>query len=506
MSDQSANNKRIAKNTILLYIRMFITLIVSLYTSRVLLKSLGVDDYGIYNIIGGVVVLFSFLSNAMTNSTQRYLNYNVGLNDKVGIKKVFCVSMQAHFVISILVLILAESLGLWFVNTRLNIPAERMYAANWVYQLSVLTTCINIMRVPYNAVVIAYEKMSFFAYVSIAETVLKLLIVYALFISANIDKLILYAILLTITSGVIWGVYRFYCRRNYDISRYSNIRSNELFKELMSFTSWYLLGGVAMIGSRQGVNILLNIFFNVAVNAAVGIANQVKNAIYGFVTSFQTAFNPQIVKLYASNEKHALSKLLNRSTKFSFFLMFLLSFPIILCSEKLLSVWLINVPQYAVVFTQLTILSTMFDAVSAPLWTVIGATGRVKYYQIIVSIIIIIDIPLAYFALKYGYSPVSVFFINVLINLFAYVFRLVYARRFVEFSMHTYLGKVVLPCLGVLVISLPIPIVLLMFTKIHWMVLMGISVIFSVFSIYVTGLDKSEKVYIREQLLKKIKR
>ena len=219
MSDQSANNKRIAKNTILLYIRMFITLLVSLYTSRVLLQSLGVDDYGIYNIIGGVVVLFSFLSNAMTNSTQRYLNYNVGLNDENGTKKVFCVSMQAHFVIALIVLLFAETIGLWFVGTQLNIPEDRMYAAHWVYQLSVVTTCVNIMRVPYNAVVIAYERMSFFAYVSIAETVLKLLIVYMLLASGKFDRLILYSILLTITSFIIWFVYRFYCRKNYVISR-----------------------------------------------------------------------------------------------------------------------------------------------------------------------------------------------------------------------------------------------------------------------------------------------
>lgn len=483
---------------------MFITLLVSLYTSRVLLQSLGVDDYGIYNIIGGVVVLFSFLSNAMTNSTQRYLNYNVGVNDEVGTKKVFCVSMQAHFVIVLIVLLLAETIGLWFVETQLNIPEERMYAAHWVYQLSVLTTCVNIMRVPYNAVVIAYEKMSFFAYVSIAETILKLLIVYMLLVSGEIDRLILYSILLTITSFIIWFIYRLFCRRNYVISRYQNIKSKELFKELMSFTSWYLLGGVSMVGSRQGVNILLNIFFNVAVNAAVGIANQVKNAIYGFVTSFQTAFNPQIVKLYASNERASLLQLIYRSTKFSFFLMFILSFPVILCSEDLLSVWLVDVPQYAVRFTQLTIIATMFDAVSAPLWTVVGATGKVKYYQIIVSVIVLIDIPLVYIALKLGYSPVCVFIINVVINMLAFIFRLIYARGIVEFSIYKYVRKVILPCLGVVLFSVPLPILLASSSDIHWTIQMIISIILSTLAILIVGLDVSEKNFIKLLIKRKI--
>ena len=503
---QSVNNKRIAKNTILLYFRMCITLLVSLYTSRVLLQSLGVDDYGIYNIIGGVVVLFSFLSNAMTNSTQRYLNYNVGLNDDTNVKKVFCVSMQAHFAISLIVLLFAETLGLWFVNTQLNIPEERMYAANWVYQLSVFTTCINIMRVPYNAVVIAYEKMSFFAYVSIAETVLKLMIVYALLISAGIDKLILYSILLTITTCVIWYVYRIYCRKNYAISRYSNISSEVLFKELMSFTSWYLVGGIAMVGSRQGVNILFNIFFNVSVNAAVGIANQVKSAIYGFVTSFQTAFNPQLVKLYANNESEALLKLINQSTKFSFILMFLLSFPVILCCEDLLSLWLVDVPQYAVVFTQLTIISTMFDAISAPLWTVIGATGKVKYYQILVSLIILIDIPLAYIALKIGYNPVSVFLLNIIINLFAYIFRLLYAKRYTNIRIPSYLIKVILPCACVCLFALFFAAICAYALDIHWMIQIVMNVFAIILCVYIIGLDSSEKSFIRRLIEQKLKK
>lgn len=497
------SNARIAKNTILLYLRMFVTLLVSLYTSRVLLKSLGVDDYGIYNIIGGIVVLFSFLSNAMTNSTQRFLNYYVGINNEKKIKKVFCAGMQAHFVITVIILILAETIGLWFVGTQLNIPQERMYAAHWVYQFSVLTTCINIMRVPYNAVVIAYEKMSFFAYVSIAETSLKLLVVYLILLSKNADRLILYSVLLTIVSFFVWCIYRYYCRREFSISRYANLRSKGLFREMMSFTSWYLFGGVAMVGSRQSVNILLNIFFNVAVNAAVGIANQVKGAIYGFVTSFQTAFNPQIVKLYAKNETEVLYKLINRATKFSFLLMFLLSFPVILCCEKILSVWLVEVPPYGVVFTQLTIIASLFDAISAPLWTVIGATGKVKYYQILVSVILLTDIPLSYLALKCGYSPTSVFCVNVVVNLMAYMFRLMYAKKIIKINIFSYLKKAIIPCFNVCVCTLPLLIYLTYICELQWFYIIVISLLFSFIFIYLLGLESTEKDFIRNLIIKR---
>ena len=270
----------------------------------------------------------------------------------------------------------------------------------------------------------------------------------------------------------------------------------------MSFTSWYLLGGVAMVGSRQGVNILLNIFFNVAVNAAVGIANQVKNAIYGFVTSFQTAFNPQIVKLYASNERASLLQLIYRSTKFSFFLMFILSFPVILCSESLLSVWLVDVPQYAVIFTQLTIIATMFDAVSAPLWTVIGATGKVKYYQIIVSLIILVDIPLAYIALRLGYNPVCIFIINIVVNFFAYMFRFVYAKKYIGIEMKLYVRKVLLPCMGVVLLSIPFPLFLYYFKDIHWFAFFVVAGFAAIMSVLVVGLDAGERGYLRKFLLR----
>ena len=493
------NNKRIAKNTMLLYVRMLLTLLVSLYTSRVLLEALGITDYGIYNIVGGIVVLFSFLSNAMTGSTQRYLNYNVGLNDKEQLSKIFSSCLQAHFIITVFVLILAETVGLWFVCEKLNIPEERLFAAQVVYQFSVLTTCVNIMRVPYNAAVIAYEKMSFFAYISIIESVFKLLIIYLLLLYST-DKLILYAFLLTVVSIVIWFVYRIYCRKQYEICKNLNVNSKSMLKELLSFTSWYLFGGAAVVGAKQGLNILLNIFYGVSVNAAVGVSNQVNGAVYGFVTNFQTAFNPQLVKLYAQGDREELFNLMVRATKFSFFMLFLLSLAIIINCEEILSVWLVNIPDYAVSFTVLTILISYFDTVSAPLWTIIGATGKVRNYQLFVSLILFLSIPLSYLFLRQGTSPVYVFYVNIAVNFCAYLYRLAYCHKYIQFSLLKYIQKAVLPCVVMVIPAVIFSVVV--DTYLSWLYSSVTIVVIVALSIYCLGLTQGERVFIHSIIFK----
>ena len=354
---ETTSNARIAKNTILLYIRMLVILVISLYTSRAILAILGADDFGIYNVVGGVVVLFSFLTNAMTNSTQRFLNYNLGLNDEKKIANVFNTSMLAHFTILGVVLILAETIGLWFVMTQLNIPAERYTASIWVYQASVVATLLNIIVIPYRASIIATERMGVFAYISILDVVLKLIIVLVL-PYFSVDSLILYSILLSGISFLILILYRAVCIRKMSFTHFHFVWDKKQYMEQMSFSGWYLFGGVATVGAKQGTNILINLFFNVTVNAAVGIANQVRNAVYGFVTSFQTAFNPQIVKLYASGEHDNLLSLIYRSSKFSYYLLLILSLPIVIFCEDILSLWLVEVPDYAVVFTQLVVITS----------------------------------------------------------------------------------------------------------------------------------------------------
>lgn len=498
-------NLRIARNTIILYVRLFFTLILSLYTSRILLNAIGIEDYGIYNIVGGVVVLFTFLNNSMTTSTQRYLNYHLGLNDKKETLHIFCISLQAHYTIALIVLLFVETIGLWIVYTQLNIPLEKMPAAKWVYHISAVTLFIDIVRVPYNASVIAYENMSFYALFSIIESTLKLGIAYLLLFCTN-DKLIIYSLLLLLLSITSWITYRTYCRRKYATCRYHQIIDKAKFKELMSFSGWYMFGGLAMMGSKQGINIVLNIFFNVAVNAAVGIANQVRGAIMQFVNSLQTAFNPQIVKLYATQDTNNLLLLINRATKYSFLLMYMLALPIVVCCNEILNLWLVNVPEYAVVFTQLIIISAFFEAISAPLWTAIGATGFVRRYQIIVSTIILLDIPVSLVVLRLTALPSIVFLIGLLISFVAYLFRLFYIKKCIEFRTTTYLKEAILPCLYSIVLSAPITywVHSILDSWNGFIITIIVALLSSALSIYAISLSKAERSFLVSSIKSKV--
>ena len=504
---ESSNNKRIAVNTILLYIRMLFTTVISLYTSRVILQVLGADDFGIYNVVGGVVVLFSFLTNAMTSSTQRFLNYNLGLKDERKILQVFNTAIFTHFTILLLVLFLAETIGLWFVKTQLNIPAGRELATMWVYQMSIITTLIGIMVIPYRSSIIAAEKMSVFAYVSVLEVVLKLIIVLLLPYISH-DSLIMYSILLSIVSLLTLFIYKIECRRKLSFTKFIFAWDKNQYKEMLSFSGWYLFGGMAMVGAKQGTNILINIFYNVSANAAVGVANQVRNAVFGFVSNFQTAFNPQIVKLYASKNTDQLLALIYRASKISYYLLFIISFPIVLFCKEILSIWLINVPNHAVVFTQLVIISSFTEALSAPLWTAIGAIGKVQKYQVLVSLIIFLDVPLVYTAFRLGMSPEIAFVINLFVGILAYLYRLFYIKKYVHYRISDYLKKVILPCFVVSVLSFPIPYLLSGYcnTVLNTILLVigsvGLSGIITLF----IGLDKNEKQFVKSMFNKILKR
>ena len=486
---------------------MIISLVISLYTSRAVLAILGADDFGIYNIVGGVVVLFSFLTNAMTNSTQRFLNFTIGLNDPNKIANVFNTAMLAHFTIFGAVLILAETVGLWFVSTQLNIPTERYYAAHWVYQMSIIVTLLNIIVIPYRASIIAIERMDIFAYISIIDVVLKLIIVLILpYFSA--DSLILYSILLSCITLLNFLLSRTICKREMHFTHFNFIWDKQQYIEQMSFSGWYLFGGVALVGAKQATNILINIFFNVAVNAAVGIANQVRSAIFGFVTSFQTAFNPQIVKFYAAGDNENLMSLIYRSSKFSYYLLFVISLPVVVFCDDILALWLLNVPKYAVSFTQFVVLTSFTEALSAPLWTAIGATGKVERYQVWVSLILLIEIPIVYLLFKLGMNPVWAFVVNLTISIIAYLYRLVYIRKYVNYELKVYFRTVISPCIKVSILSIPVPIILNYLCASIPTIIMSIfcSVIISCMTIYLIGLNKSEKNFVVDILNKFIKR
>ena len=455
MPDNSQNNKRIAKNTLMLYVRMILIMLVSLYTSRVILKALGVEDFGLYNVVGGVVVLFTFINNAMVTSTQRFLNFEIGRNDIEEAQKVFSASLNIHFLIAGIFLLLAETVGLWFLNQYIQIPDGRETAANWVYQFSVIVSILNIVRSPYNAAIIAHEHMSFYAYVSIIEVILKLAIVYMVYLFA--DRLIAYAFLMMLVTLIVLGAYYVFCRKKYQICKYRFEYDKKRYLSLASFSGWSLFGSLANMGASQGINIILNMFFGVAVNAAMGIANQVNAAVYQFVSSFQTAFNPQIIKSYAAGDRTYFISLIMNTSRYSFLLLFLLALPIYICCPEILSIWLGTVPEYAVEFCRLMLLFLLIDAVQGPLWVSAQATGKIKNYQILMSVLILLNLPITYVLLVFFKNPEIALIVRVAVNFITAVARVIYLNHLYDFPIWIYMKEVIFRCLLVLLVAYPVP-------------------------------------------------
>ncbi len=507
MSTQiSENNKRIAKNTLLLYFRMFVMMVTSLFTSRIVLDVLGAADYGLNNVIGGVVALFSFLNAALVSATQRFLNFYLGKNDFKQANVVFCMSMNTYILLSVLVVILGETVGLWFVNTHLNIPTERMYAAQWVYQFTLIQFVVNLLRVPYNASIIAYERMDFYAYVSLVEVVAKLLIVYLLYIT-TFDKLIFYSFLYTVVPLVISIVYKFYCNRHFETTKYRAIWDKVSFIEMFSFSGWSLFGSLANLVAQQGLNILINIFYGVIVNAAAGIANQVSNAVYGFISNFQTAFQPQIVKTFATQEIDRFHRLIFQTSKFSYYMVIVLVMPILFTIDGLLEIWLKNVPEYTAIFCRLILIFLSIEAIGAPLWMSVQATGKIKNYQILMASLIFLNIPLAYIVLKLGLPVYAVWVVRIFINLVAMTARCIYMKHKLDFPLLPYVQKVVVPIVCVTLLALPVPILLHYFIQDLWhnlIIVGGTSLCLTMVDIYFVGMNRHEREMVRNVALKKI--
>ncbi len=473
---------------------MFFNMAISLYTSRVVLNILGIEDYGIYNIVGGVVVLFSFIQNALASATQRFLNFELGKKNISYAKEVFSVSITVHILIIFVIVILSETIGLWFLNSHLSIPPDRMTVAKIVYQFSIVTCCINIIKTPYNASIIAYEKMSVYAYISMLESILRLLIVYIL-TWFRADKLTLYAILTCLVSFIVLKIYTIYCNKKLDICTYAFSFNKGLIKQVMSFSSWSLLVGVSNVGSTQGINVVLNIFKGVTLNAAMGIASQVSNAIYSFVSNFQVAYSPQIIKLYATGNMECLHRLVFRTSKFSFYLLMIISLPFIICCKDIMNLWLAHVPDYAVIFTQIIIANHLFDAISAPLWLAIQATGKIRNYQIICSVLLLLNIPLALLAMWAGYSPTSVLWIKLVISFILFVFRVPYVGRIIHMSANRFFRLIAMRCLLVTLVAFPLPFWMYHIMNDGWRlpVVIIISIITSAITIFSIGLDMDER-------------
>lgn len=496
MTNQTSdNNKRIAKNTLLLYIRMFFMMGISLYTSRVVLNTLGVEDYGIYNVVGGLVSMFGLLNGSMSSATQRYITFELGKGDGKSLNKIFSLSLQIHALIAIITVLLIESVGLWFLYYKMTIPPERMTAAFWVLQASALTFIFSIMSVPYNADIIAHERMSAFAYISIVEAVLKLVIVFML-LAVPFDKLIVYAMLLAVVQLSIQACYMIYCHRHFAESKYRHVKDWRLFKEMTSFAGWNLFGGLSSISFNQGLSMLLNVFFGPVVNAARAVASQVQGAIQMFITNFQMALNPQIVKTYAQGDFEAMHMLMFRSSRFSYFLMYLLSLPVLLEAPLILQIWLKTVPDNTIVFLRIIICITLIYTIINPILVANNATGKVRTYYIVCGCMMISILPISYVVLRLGCPAYSVFIVHFCVELLTQVARLIMVRDRLHLSIRMYLKYVYWPIMLVTILSAILPMItynLMSDGYLRFFIVSIVSVISVALVSFAVGLTPSER-------------
>lgn len=498
---QSDKSKRIAKNTIYLYIRTFVVMFISLFTSRVILHALGETDFGVYNLVSGVIVFFTFINSAMTSSTQRYLNFEVGQSDPSSITHIFSTSMMIHIFIAVAILVLGETIGLWFVAEKLNIPADKSTAAMWVYQFSILSACINTIRCPYNAAIIAYEKMDFFAKISIVEAVLKLAIAYLIYLTAS-NRLIIYSALIFLSVLIINIAYRQFCIKNFKTIRFKFRRDKATGKSMLSFSLWSLLGSGAIVASNQGISMMLNIFYNVLVNAALGIAYQVNTVSSTLVSNFQTAFMPQITKSYASGDYEYFHKLIFTTTRYSFLLFYIVSFPIFFNCDTILHFWLGTYPEYTAGLVKVIIISVAFDALSGPLWMSVHAKGNIRNYQIVASLLLLMTLVACYVAIKAGMSPVFAFGSRILLLGVLYLYRVFYLRSQFNVGIRQYLHHALYRILLIIAISVPIAAAIVSVVSNPGIKIVVGLVAVAILSFYIGLTDNERKVIVYKTIAK----
>lgn len=508
MTSNPQNNKRIAKNTIFLYIRMLFTMGVSLFTSRVILQALGVEDFGIYSVVGGIITMFTFINGGMVSATQRFLTVEIGKGNTTQLKKVFSTSIQIHALIALIIVLLGETFGLWFLYNELIIPAERMTAAFWVYQCSIIACVVNIMSAPYNADIIAHEKMSAFAYISILEVILKLAIVYLLYITPW-DKLTTYAVLILCVQLTIRSVYARYCSKHFEEAHYQHKIDKPLFKEMASFAGWSFWGNLAFVLYTQGVNMMLNIFFGPIVNAARGIAVQVQTAVQQFVGNFQTALNPQITKNYATGQLTQMHSLMFRSARFSFFMLYFLALPLLLETDYLLTLWLKTVPDNAVIFTRWMIGISLIYTTASPCVVANQATGKVKVYQAVVGGILLTILPISYIVLRAGAPAYSVFIVHFCVESVAQFARMYMLRKLIDLPLRAYLSNIYIPIAAVIAVSCLPPI----FAHMHYsggfsglITVTAVSLASVAFTVALIGLTKSERTFLYRKAMQIIRK
>lgn len=500
------NTKRIAKNTFFMFMRMMLVMGVGFFTSRVILETLGIDDYGIYNIVGSVVVFLSFFQNALNNATYRYLTFELGSGNQERLRQTFAMAINAHVILAVLLWIILEFVGVWFLNNKLNIPVDRLYAANRAFQFSLLTFVVEVIKTPFNSSVISHERMSFYAYTSIVEVFLKLGVVYVLLIG-NVDKLILYALLICLVSMVLFVWYAIYCYKNFSETHYKFYWEAKMLRSFVSYSGWSLLVNGTDVTVQQSINVFFNLFNGVAANAAMGIANQVNGILNRFLSSFTTSFNPQIIKSYAQKDFSYFTKLILSTSKISYFMLFGIAFPVMLNIDFLLKVWLVNPPQLASTFLRFILIYSLIDAISAPLWNAVHATGNIRIHQILMSSIKILNIPFGYILLKNDFPLYSIIALYAGLNAVCCIVRAFYMKHLIHLSLRSYLGGVLLRALLVSAMSVPLPLYYSTCVSNGWQCLFMSSVLFVLpyfFFIYTVGLSKKEKVLFSNIILSKL--
>jgi O-antigen/teichoic acid export membrane protein len=510
MSNNTSNSKRIVKNTVILYARMIVIMLITLFSSRIILHALGTEDYGLYNVVGGVVMMLGFLKSSLTSSTQRFLSYEMGRqdSDENRLQHVFSLCLTTHILIAIVIIVLAETIGLWFLNTHIQIPDDRITAANWVFHYSVISLALSMITVPYHACVISHEKMSFFALVSIIDAILKLVFAYAIMVSPT-DRLSFYAFLMMFTNVVNIYLYWLYSTKHFSESKYVWFWDTKTFKKIFSFSGWTILGQLAVVGSAQGKSVLVNIFHSVTANAAMGIAQQVNSALASLTSNFQTAFQPQLTKSYSAKEYEQLNNLIFVTSKISFFLLFIVSFPIMLNIDWVLNIWLVEVPQYSGIFCNLYIVASILNALATPLWISVYATGKIKHYQLAVTVAYFAELFVVYLFFKAGYPPTTAFVIKAVLNAVMVFIRLYFANHNLEsFSISCYAKRVMAPVSFSTIMTLIVAFFLMRLADelLMRLFLTLIVTLISILLAYMVGLNENEKQIVQSYVLRFKKR
>lgn len=504
MSEKESDNKRIAQNTAVLYLRMLVMMFIGFFTARIMLNALGVNDYGINNVVGGLVSMFSLLSSSLSSATSRFMTFGLGKGDLGNLKKIFSTTVNIHIVLAIVVVMAIETIGVWFLNHKMTIPSDRLYAANWVLQCSVVSFAIGLLSVPYNSAIIAHEKMSAFAYMTIFDAVFKLIIVFSIYFYGG-DKLILFSFLMLLQSIIRQAIYWIYCKRKFAECVYTCRRNRELEKNIFNFAGWNFIGCTAGLMKDQGVNIVINLFTGPTVNAARGIAMQVNGIINQFTGNFMMAINPQITKSYAAEDFERMHQLIYQGTRLSYYLFMIFSIPVFFEIQNILYIWLGQVPEHTILFARLVLILSLAEIISNALITAQLATGKIKKYQIVVGGILLLNLPISYFLLYIGMIPEITIIVAIVISQICLAARLWFLRSMIKLPAKQFLNKVYFNVIIVTAIASVAPLICYMTITssfIRFFIVCTVSVISSMITIYFIGCSEEERGMVKVYILK----